>query len=74
MSATDDVFIPCDAEHGWCQCGEWHENPEKEKRRLGSKEHGLTLWSIDSGLSYDANPREKLRGEAIKRGAHRVDK
>lgn len=34
-----------DTRHGWCKCGEWHENLGGFKRHLGSKEKGLLLFT-----------------------------
>jgi hypothetical protein len=60
-----------DTELGWCICGAWHDTDKKDayKRRFGSKERGLTLYTnpaihdttTPDGIHYEADPIEIAR-------------
>lgn len=49
-----------DTEHGWCVCGEWHEKPGGFKRRFGSREKGLMLWTGGGPVEHENDPEKRL--------------
>ena len=49
-----------DTEHGWCICGEWHEQPGEFQRRFGSREAGLMLVTYGGPIEHVNDPVRRL--------------